>query len=587
MGILYPWLIPLVAFIAAFILLYFFRKQFTRKTVSASFLWREVMAEWQAQNRFYKWQHNLLFWLQLFALLLLFGAAIRPYWYGEGIAGKALIFVVDTSASLTARGESRTLFLDNKEKMRSIVSKLDQQPVSIITTGTVPKIVLRKETDKNKILKAIEELEINFQHEQIDHALQLAAGLSDEQTAIHIFTDGLEKDQMERWLDSSFVHIHNAGINVDNVSLRSFGVGRTENGISGIGVIVNETGQQVEISLTVRAHQEIVHEELLLLEEKEERLFTLDALPPADYYVAEILVNDDYMLDNHLVSLLQNHSPGIIVIGEMNPFILRGFESLGVDVHQVQTLDSTIQLEDYILLSDELAALENPRQPVMFVTSGLEDVKELDAQVEQKDDELLKYVNLANVYIAASSGLDLAELETVARSGEVPLIQKGSINGFPLVAILFPLEASDWPLHANFPIFLHNTYEWLRRQTDFLGYFQPGEETWIPQISDNEVAIFTGAGEHLYTIDLSQERFTAPVEPGLYQAMYNGRVSYFTVQLDERERTFTRVVDDRLHEERLADESFDLVRKDDLWTWLLVICLIILICEWEVYRRHA
>lgn len=238
-------------------------------------------------------------------------------------------------------------------------------------------------------------------------------------------------------------------------------------------------------------------------------------------------------------------------------------------------------------MSDELAALENPRQPVMFVTSGLEDVKELDAQVEQKDDELLKYVNLANVYIAASSGLDLAELETVARSGEVPLIQKGSINGFPLVAILFPLEASDWPLHANFPIFLHNTYEWLRRQTDFLGYFQPGEETWIPQISDNEVAIFTGAGEHLYTIDLSQERFTAPVEPGLYQAMYNGRVSYFTVQLDERERTFTRVVDDRLHEERLADESFDLVRKDDLWTWLLVICLIILICEWEVYRRHA
>lgn len=587
MGILYPWLASLVLFIGAFILLYFFRKQFERQTISASFLWQEVMEELEAQNRFYKWQHHLLFWLQLLALLLLLGAAMRPYWYGEGVAGEELIFIVDTSATLTARGDGQEIFAENKEKMRAIVQKLENQPVTMITTGYTPAVVLRSETDKRAIYEAIDDLKINFQHEHIESALQLASGLSHEKTAIHVFTDGLEEEEIAQWIPSSFVHVHNTGTEVANVSLRSFGAGKTETGTSAVATIVNEMEQPVEVTIAVRTNEEIVYEETISLAGQEERFHTIASLPPADYYFAEIHGADDYDLDNHAVALVHHNSPGIIATGNINPFLIRGLEALGVEVSQLTADVRDHTGDDRILLTDREEDVTNPLQPVFFVATGMDDLVELNATVDQAEDELLHYVNLANVYIAASGGGSFAELDTIAWSGEYPLVQKGLSNGYPVVALLFPVEASDWPLHANFPIFLYNTYEWLRQQTNFLGIFYPGEEKWLPHAAGSELSIFSLTGEHLYSLNLAEESFRAPEEPGLYQALHDDRVTYFTVHLDDRERTFARVPDFRLHEELLEKEQQDLVRKDGLSFWFLAFGLLILILEWEVYRRHA
>lgn len=587
MGLLYPWMLSLSVLIAAFILLYFFRKQFERKTISANFLWHEVMAEWEAQPWLYKLQHNLLFWLQLFALLFLLGAIVRPFWYGEGVKGEEIIFVVDTSATLGAQGHELSLFEENKDKMREMVRKLENQPVTIITTGNPPAIVLRNERMEGKILAAIDGLEINYEHEHIEKALQLARGLGHEQTAIYLFTDGIDKDVVAELMDGFYVEVHNSGKNIKNVSLRSFGVGKTNDDVGAVAYIVNEADRNMQIIFTIRHGEEELYKETVELARGEEKMLTIAGLARYDYYMAEITSDDDYPADNQYIALYRDTAPAVIAAGNINPFLVRGLETFGTDVTQFESLEQSVLEEDGILLTNGAEVITEPGQPTLFVAPFTEELQEIQEPVEQRDDELLNYVNMANVFISGASGQAFSELETIVQSGEIPLIQKGVINGQPVVAILFPIEASDWPLHANFPIFLYNAYEWMKQQQAFLGYFQPGEEKWLGQITAENIDIYTLEGEHLYSLDLTEETFRAPEQPGPYQAKYGDEISLFSVILDERERTFQHVEHYVLNEELLGEGERDLVRKEDLWLWLAGVSLLILLIEWEVYRRYA
>ena len=112
------------------------------------------------------------------------------------------------------------------------------------------------------------------------------------------------------------------------------------------------------------------------------------------------------------------------------------------------------------------------------------------------------------------------EWPSVLMSGKEPLIQKGTYRGQPIVVLNFALSDTDWPLQPGFPLFLYNSYQWLTQASDFLGYYQPGEEKWLNLDNEqNDVSIFSEDGQHLNTLDLANESFVAPIKPGVYEAV--------------------------------------------------------------------
>src|SRR5699024_9602230 len=152
------------------LLYYFFRKKYEPTTVSSTLFWEEVMKETKVSPYFQKLQKNLLLFLQLLILFLLMFALMQPYFKRDVYATAHLIAIFDTSASVA----HDDLLEKHRKTLKDLVEQANGQEVTIIQTGHTPKAILQKETDTKKIHQVINQLEMNYEHEHLPKALQVA-----------------------------------------------------------------------------------------------------------------------------------------------------------------------------------------------------------------------------------------------------------------------------------------------------------------------------------------------------------------------------------------------------------------------------
>src|SRR5690554_2427948 len=117
MGFLNPLFFSLSIFIGAVIVFYMFRKQYENRVIPSTFLWQQVMDEWQASPWLDKLQRNLLLFLQLLALTLLMFALVKPLLMVRGIPGEHIIFIIDHSASMATTHNGKSRFEEAMEKV--------------------------------------------------------------------------------------------------------------------------------------------------------------------------------------------------------------------------------------------------------------------------------------------------------------------------------------------------------------------------------------------------------------------------------------------------------------------------------------
>jgi von Willebrand factor type A domain/Aerotolerance regulator N-terminal len=573
-------------FIALVILFYFFRKQYEETPVSSNMLWKEVLNEWQASPWLKKLQQNLMFWLQILALIFVMFSLVRPFWYEDGLMGEHIVLIIDSSATMSAEDGTKSRFQRAKEKMKDLAGKLQGQEVTIIQAGQKPKIVLNKETDKKMIQKAIDRLELTYEHENMEKAISLAESISAENshaTAIHIFSDGVTKDHLKHIGKERYVEVHNFGKKLDNLSIASFGVANVEGKISGVAVIENQSEKPVKALFTVKGADRILFEQEVAIRTKDPFIVAIPELARSPFYEASIHVNDGYVVDNKVTSIYTDANPKVYALGEQNPFIIKGFETIGVDLIQTDEKDFGIDLNG-ILIVESSSLSELPAQP-LIVFNNRKEKYSLTEVPKPNGDSLLEYVRPEGIYIAQAAKEMESGLETVLKSGEFPLIQKGMRNGQPLIVLNFSLADTDWPLQPGFPVFLYNCYQWLSQQTGFLGYFTPGEKKWLNASGSSRLEIYNEKGENIDSLDLKKESFNAPFHPGTYQAVADESIYYFSVLLDEREKTTQTASSFTLHEQHAKKDGEMKKPNDFLWFWFALIAFVLIAIEWEVFRR--
>ena len=151
-----------------------------------------------------------------------------------------------------------------------------------------------------------------------------------------------------------------------------------------------------------------------------------------------------------------------------------------------------------------------------------------------------------------------------------------------MVVLNLNLTDSDFPLHPGFPIFLHNAYQYLSEDGGFIGYFQPGEERTVP-LATGDWDIYSGDDEFIKKSDQG-DWFKAPMTPGVYQAVQGDVTKYFSVVLDDREKKPGGEAFSLEPKEEKGEEERETIPQT-LSSWLLVLAILILFIEWEVYRR--
>ncbi|RBP95216.1 von Willebrand factor type A domain-containing protein [Cytobacillus firmus] len=586
MQFLNPIYFILAIFIGAVILFYFFRKQYTEKTVSSNLLWEQVLNEWQASPWLKKLQQNLLFWLQLLALILLMLALVRPFWLEDSLKGEHLIIIIDPSASMSAERGGKSRFEMAKEEMLELAGKLNGQQVTLIKAGEKNEILLSREDDPTAIRRTIDGLNLTYEHENMDKALLLAGSLSSgKDTALHIFSDSAVKNDLMEDLAGLYTVVHNIGEDARNVSLQSFGTAAAGDGISAIAVIENQSAGNIETGFTVQFENEVLFEQNLSLKANEQTTVQIKNLPEKPYYEASISINDGYSADNFAASIYTDPKPKVYTMGDVNPFAVKGFQTIGAELLQTDPAALKGFEMKGVVVAEGSTLSELPELPTIFFNTGKEKTI-LKEAISGDKDPLFEYADFERVYISSASAALEGEWETVLKSGDIPLIQRGMQNGLPIIIVNFDLSDTDWPLLPGFPIFLYNSYHWLSQQSDFLGYFSAGEERWINIGTGNGGwEIFNNKDENLYSLDLNKENFKAPVIPGTYQAVSGNQIYYFSVLLDEREKNAGIGESFTLNEKSSEKNSMIQRPNESLWFWLALIAFILIAIEWEVFRR--
>ena len=125
------------------LLYYFFRKKYIEKKISSTMFWETVMKETKVSPYLQYLQRNALFYLQMLALILLMFALLQPYLKSQSIAGEHIIWVVDTSATMLAETNGESVFDQHKKEMMSLSEQLAGKPLTMITTGEEPTVILR------------------------------------------------------------------------------------------------------------------------------------------------------------------------------------------------------------------------------------------------------------------------------------------------------------------------------------------------------------------------------------------------------------------------------------------------------------
>lgn len=572
-----------VVFPLAVLLYYFFRKRYETTTISSTLFWEQSMRETRVSPYLKNLQRNALFYLQMAALLLIVFILLGPYLTKEEAVGGHTILIVDTSATMLASNEGTSLFARNQEAMKELVASRPGEPITIMTTGKEPIVVIREETDGEAIMTAIDKLTVTYEHEYMERAIEFAKSITTTGAAIHIYTDSLDQATFSEGESAITWTIHGDENPKINVSIDKFGAVKTPEGTEAIIRITNDSDdtQIGAVHIKDLLTGNLLIAETFSIEGEEEVLLSFKELPESKLLRAEIVVEDDYEVDNTAYILLGNETGEAVVDGHLHELVKRAFEAVGLTVTTGSTTEMLAAQEESIIVTNDVSFLKKGTKPVIIVGRNDKSTEPVAGAVQNTSDPLFTVANISDVYVSALYP-SFKSYTTIATVGDKPFIQKSKRGD---IVILADIELTDWPLHPSFPLFVWSTVELLRSETDSLGLFVPNErKAVLSGRTENGLEIYTIDDEYVTTIT-DGSSFIAPTRPGIYKALDGGVEKMFAVQLEKSEKELVQGSSYQIgHSENVKGNEEG---KNRIGWLFLVPLLLLLLIEWEVQRRRG
>ncbi|WP_438316671.1 vWA domain-containing protein [Sporosarcina sp. FA9] len=565
----------------AVLLYYFFRKRYETQTISSTLFWEQSMRETKVSPYLKNLQRNALFYLQMLALLLFVFLLLGPFVDQEESMSDHVIFIVDTSASMLVEKKDGTLFSEHQEQMKKLVVGQVDQAVTLITTGKEPTAILREETDTQKVLDAIGNLAVSYEHEFMDRAIEFAQSIAASNSAdIHVYTDSFDRATVPEG-DGKIGWIVNSNPDKKmNVSIDKFGAGQSADGIEVIVKISNQSEEmkQGEVHIKDGLTGVLIAKEAFEIEAISDLLVSFKDLPNSKAVHAELVIEDSYKEDNSAYALLGNEKNEAIIDGNLHELVKKAFEAAQLEV-TIGTVNEMSQAQDIsIIVTNDVSFLEKGTNPIIMIGRNDSTAEPVSGVIESTTDPLFSIVDISNVYVSEVYP-PIDGMTTIASIDEKPFIQKSSRGD---VVILADIEKTDWPLHPSFPLFIWSSAELLRTEANVVGTFAPNQRK---SIVSSEIELYTNEDEYVTTFTEGSS-FRAPSIPGIYKLREGNNEKLFTVQLEDDEKeilTNTSFTVTRTQ----SDGGIEIGKKLIGIIFLPLFILIIMLIEWEVQRRRG
>jgi len=613
-SLLQPAFLGLLGLAVPLLALYFLKLRRQKVQVPSVLLWQEFIRSEQLASPFDRFRRNLLLLLQLLLLALLALALARPYLSGHVSTQRSVVIVLDSSASMRSTDARPDRFSEAKDAAQGVIDGLQgADEAMIIEAGAETRVAAPFSRDKERLSRALSQLEAGEAEGTLRDALALALSLAQERPdrQVVVISDGGGEDLGELQVREGAVQFVRVGRLASNsgitaVDLRRSPVSELDHElfvtVENFGV--EATTGKVEVYL----EDEIVgRQELGLPPGKPSPLVFELAGGKEGVVRVELHAGDDHLpVDDRAFALLRPTERRKVLAVGCNALVLKVLASdprlvvdfVAADAYKGSAGYDATFFEGFVpddgLDGHSYAVLAPPVAggKAGAVTFGAE-AKTPQILDWSRSHDVLRFVDLSELHVA--SGRKVTEdgtLRAIVEGDQGPLVLAGERHGGRVLYLAFDPLRSDLPLRVAFPVMLLNAASWMtsgRGSADVAGLLATGTSfTFRVDGEATEVAVVTPSGDKVRApVSGSLVRFTGIDQVGVYRLdLPEGRVEFAANLASRRESSIAPMRDLGLGAEVEVQAATAAAGRREIWRELAIGGVALLLLEWWVWNRR-
>ncbi len=639
----------LAAIPPAIVLLYFLKLKRQPLRVPSTFLWHKSIEDLRVNSLWQRMRKNLLLFLQLLLIAIAMAALLRPGWRGSELTGDRFIFLVDTSASMSATDVKPTRLAEAKRRVGELIDQMASGDVAMIVSFSDTARVEQPFTDNRRELqRGLAAIQPTNRRTSIGEALRVAAGLANPLRAFEIsdtqVAEGLPA-ALYIFSDGKFPDVEDFSLG----NLQPVFVPIGEPDAPNVGIVSFSTRRREDKKDQIQAFAQ------------------LENFGPEPVTAEVELYRDDSLLDADKVELKPHGSGGVVFeLGDLHSGALklrtRSGGALALDDEAWATIDpptrakvllvtpgndalelalgteSALELADVeigkpdllasqeyqqksaagyyaLVIYDQCQPRELPESDTLFIgrlppgsswTAGPKAPAPQIIDVEAAH-PLMQLIELGNVKFAEGMPLKPPAGGTVLVDSDAGVLfaiaPRGGFEDAVLGAEIVGTNDqgeryanTDWPLRLSFPVFILNALSYFGGSATAAATasVQPGNSITLRSASTAEtIEVRTPSGK---SFPLKREKaetfsFSGTDELGIYRVEEpRQEPRRFAVNLfDSAESNINPRPDGaiRIGYVKVEGESLWQGARRELWKALLLGALVVLCLEWYIYNRRV
>jgi hypothetical protein len=603
-------LVPAAAFLAltlpAIIALYFLRIRRPTRIVPALNLWPDQIRDRQANVPWQRLRFSWLLLLQLLGAAILVAAAVQPALSAGTSLARHSVVLLDVSASMQARDVKPSRVDEAKNEIGGLIDQLGPQDrMTLVAVDSTPRIIASVVGDRQALHRALDATNATNGQADLSAALTLAAGLvrPGDDARAYVFSDGivgpLRTDSANALPFPA--EYHRVGVSGENVGLTSLVV-RTEAQSRAGYLHLQNFGQQARsFSLEWRADGRLVDVRSQTLAGGQAEDLVLPVPTDATLVSAHIAASDVFALDDTVTAVARApRAFHVLLVTPGNVFMeqaLRVRTDLQLDVVAPAAYKSSSAYA--MTIFDRYSPRSLPNGPFIMIDppagsllAGGSAVGIGRTSATDAGDPLLTNVDLRDVHIARSQDLRTSSFgRPLITSLQTPLVLVRD-EPFRQALFGFDLHESDLPLRIAFPILVENLSEWMLPPSVPSHSFHPDEAvTIVPETGATSVTVIRPDNSRRTLATNSIATFGDTDLTGLYtvEQLVSGNVdrSWFTVNLFSEQISQLKPADRlTLPPVNTTATTHALHRGQlEIWPWIALVALGIVVVEWLAFHR--
>jgi hypothetical protein len=598
------------------ILLYILKLRRSKVVISSTLLWLKSLQDLTANAPFQRLRKNLLLFLQLLILVLLVTALARPFVRAEGMSGQNICVLIDQSASMLTLEGDGTRLDQAKDVTRGLIDDMVRgDKMMIVSFGNTADVLCELTDDRLRLRRTVEGIEAASTSTQLRDSVMVAHSLRETAVGdLHlvIVSDGkiADLDALGARVDElSFLQV---GENRQNAGIVAFSMRELPEGTSQqqqtFVLVHNADEKPLEATVSLQLDDSVLAVEAVNVPPGEEREVLFAHAELGEGLLSAVLdVDDALAVDNQAWIALRPDA-------ELNVLLVSEADSVGGYVFQrALALDSRVVLEkttpDLYQSSDsyDLTVFESvtpeslPGGTLLFVNAlpnlpGLVDTGTLEfppVVATDREHPVMRLLHPETVGIQEAMEMSLPEgSRSLMSTNGGALIADVSTGGQQILVVGFDLAQSNWPTDLSFPLFVQNVLFWVPQSgTAQQATVAAGKPLAIlPDLVASEATV-NRPDATIETIELNPLRevyYSNTTVTGPYRVSKNGTEELYAVNLLDRTESSVGPAESLDIGRGSFEAQRERIKQDrELWRWLVLGGLIVLVLEWWVYSRRA